>query len=238
MDKLDPKNTSSNELCKSLDKIVNISIRPAEMRDIEKLIFLSKKAFSENIKDNFPPKIAKRYWVKLINSRNIKIFILELNDKISGYYILVINISEYRKELEKIGSLMRVSMFIGRLLSICNILKSGSIKIAKLLELMSDWMLIRDIKKVNDKMEHEEDYFCWCDTIAISSQCQKNGYGKMLIEHAIKECRKYSKQFIGATVELNNFSSNKLFLSMGFNACNRIKNKITYKKYIEVISAG
>jgi GNAT superfamily N-acetyltransferase len=212
---------------------IYIKIRPADQNDIDKILIVSKKAFPMSLKENIPGFINNKYWKILLNSESRSVFILSLNEQIIAYNYIISNISKSKKEFkQKISFLMKLLIFFGKIFSLFSILISRNVTLKEIVTLFESRFFERFAKPKQNKADIVENDSCWCEAIAISPEFQGKGYGKKLLKHAIKECQKLDKKYLGSTVLKNNFTSKNLFYVMGFKEFKSDDFKITFIKYL------
>ena len=104
-------------------------IRKAHSEDIEQLIDLHREGFREEIFYQVPTKYCRRWWEYLLASDAAEVYVAEIETKIAGASVLVVNLEEYYRAKSSFKA--PFSIRIATLLSKPNVAKEYFKKLLK-----------------------------------------------------------------------------------------------------------
>jgi len=204
----------------------NVAIRPAYLNDVEDIITLNRNSFPDSLKERAPSYYLKKWWVFLIDSPSVEVYVITSNKIIVGFAVLVINEDNYKKE-SKLYKLPK-HVIIYTLLTSPQCLFHLPQKI--IARLKSKFIYK---KLTQNNIENNIHNRTWLELITISKEYRGMGLAKLIIDFLEKRTIKLNRNILALAVSSNNHKAISLYTSLHFFQSNHVSNgSYIYKKIL------
>ncbi len=203
----------------------NVIVRRATFDDIDRLCKISKECFQNDIQDQGLLFIARKWWQLRINSAEIEIGVVEIDNQVCAFCIIVLNEHQWKKQIQKKKILKILSILsLCRHLSLCRLfIIKLSRKISSFFAGKEENVSIRTLPRERIRIE----------PIAVAKRNRKCGLAKLLLRWAENRAFESNRRTIWLTVDKSNYSAQCLYESLGYQLFMTTKYQGFYMKQVE-----
>jgi GNAT superfamily N-acetyltransferase len=184
-----------------------ISVRCASLSDINELMRVCKISFPCSLRWNGIKKVAKNWWIAVIQSRAAETWVLELDGVVSAFCVLIMDMKLWAKEKP-----LRKPSFILEFLSllICPVLVAKRIR----KRLVNELELKREASPI--KIDQIPNPKTWIEFIAVLPTMRNHGFAKRLLKVCEARTLEMGLRAIGLRVNTKNVPAICLYETLGY----------------------
>ena len=207
-----------------------IKIQRADLGFINELIDICRKCFPSSLMEIAPRPIAQKRWKLLLTSPSVETYLISVNNKIVGFYVIIIDLFGYTQERANISLFNKIVFFIGEVSGILSHPYLVGYIINKLKKRLNFSIKKKSILDGSQMKDAALNKTVWGELQGILPDYQGKGLAKCMQQFILNRSIEINKEFIAGNVEADNLGTRALLESFGYIATSESYAGIIYKK--------
>ena len=209
-----------------------MKIRLSTINDIRSLFRINRESFPESLRCKAPLSYWMPYWNTLICTFSAEVYVVDINNKIAGFAIVVLDREKLQLEMKK-RRLPLILYIYSYFIMVFKLIISPKVLIALIRKFTQRFLFFFTKNEIQDRKIEPSENTMWIALLAVSPKYRRKGIASLILKFLEERGIELDINIIALHVKGLNLESILLYEKINYVKTRKTFDGFTYKKRIK-----